>query len=144
MSRPGVKTAIYCCLALGAASGAQSALTKPVLLQTVELEDMSTDGGEAKLYRATTPALAPCRMDVIHYGESGRAGYVFIFGSRLQSATRTEYRYNLPYYMTGGGKVASTHSITLKSAAGRKQLEADFAEYKAKFDPRKLAQCETR
>jgi hypothetical protein len=128
----------FCTAAIpGAASG------KPTLLQTVEVKGMSTDGGEAKLYRASKAALAPCRIDVMLYGESGRTGFVFMFGSRLLAATRTDYRYNLPYYMKNGGRVAFTQSSTLKTADGRKQLTADFRDFKALFDPRRLAQCKT-
>lgn len=80
------------------------------------------------------------------WGEHGRAGWTFIFGSQLLAATITEYHYNRPYYVKGGGRVASMHSITLASAStkDRKQLMADFADFKAKFDPRKLAQCNSR
>jgi hypothetical protein len=126
-------------LCASAALGATSA--KPVLLQTVDIWGMSTEGGEGKLYRATKPALAPCRIDVLLYGEMGRTGWSFTFGSRLLSATRTNYSYNRPFYMKGGGRVASTHSITMRRETNRKQLMTDFAEFKALFDPRKLAQC---
>ena len=67
-----------------------------------------------------------------------------MFGSRLLSATRTDYDYNRPYYMKNGGRVVSTHSITLQSAKDRKQLTSDFADFRALFDPRKLAQCNSR
>jgi hypothetical protein len=138
-----VRRFVLCCAALFAGAPSEAGVAQSKLLQSVEIEGMSTDGGEGKLYRATKPALAPCRMDVMLWGESGRAGWTFMFGSRLVSATSTEYRYNRPYYMKGGGRVGSTHSITLASAKDRKQLQADFADFKAKFDPRKLAQCET-
>jgi hypothetical protein len=130
------------CLMMCVVTAAFAARTKSTLLQTVEVEGMSTDGGEAKLYHANTAALAPCRMDVMIYGEHGRAGFVFMFGSRLLAATRTEYRYNLPYYMKNGGRVASTHSVTLRSTEGRKQLQAAFRDFKPLFDPRNIAQCE--
>ena len=136
-----MKSVVYCSLVLCAAAAPEVVFAKPILLQTVDVEGMSTDGGEAKLYRATKPALAPCRIDVMLLGESGRAGWVFMFGSRLLSARSTDYRYNLPYYMPGGGKVASMHSITLRSAADRKQLTVDFTHFKGLFDPRTLAQC---
>jgi len=124
------------------ATPALGAGAKSTLLQTIEVEDRSTDGGEARLYHANMPVLTPCRIVVMLYGESGNAGWVFMFGSRLLSATRTDYDYNRPYYMKGGGKVTSTHSITLRSAKDRKELTGAFAEFKALFDPRKLAQCE--
>lgn len=135
-----------CCAALLAAASSEAGAAKPTLLQSVEIEGMSTDGGEGKLYRATKPALAPCRMDVMLWGESGRAGWTFMFGSRLLAGTSAEYHYNRPYYMKGGGRVASVRSITLESASAkdRKQLQDDFADFKAKFDPRKLAQCNSR
>jgi hypothetical protein len=129
------------CLVVCVATAAFAASAKSTLLQTVEVEGMSTDGGEAKLYRASKPVLAPCRIDVMIYGEHGRAGFVFMFDSRLLAATRTEYRYNLPYYMKNGGRIASTHSVTLRSAEGRKQLQAAFRDFKPLFDPRKIAQC---
>src|SRR3954471_16733795 len=103
-----VRSVLMLCAA--AALGAASA--KPILLQSIDIWGMSTEGGEGKLYRATTPALAPCRMDVLLYGEMGKTGWSFTFGSRLLSATRTEYSYDRPFYMKGGGRVVSTHSIT--------------------------------
>jgi len=36
----------------------------------------------------------------------------------------------------------STESVTLRTAEERKQLQADFLEFKVLFDPSKLAECE--
>jgi hypothetical protein len=132
------------CLALCAAAASGAVVAKPILLQTVDLAGMSTEGGEANLYRASEPALAPCRIEVWHYGESGKATYVFIFGSKLYSAVRTDFEYNMPFYMPKGGRVVSAHSITLRTAEGRKRLPTDFKEYEALFDPHKLARCRGR
>ena len=130
------------CLLTCAATTALAARPKSILLQHIDIWEKSTEGGEGKLYRATQAALAPCRIDVLLYGEMGKTGWTFMFGPRLLTATRTDYHYNRPFYMKAGGRVTSTVSVTLRTAEERKQLQADFLEFKALFDPRKLTECE--
>ncbi len=130
------------CLLIFSATTAFAARPKPVLLQHIDIWEKSTEGGEGKLYRATRAALAPCRIDVLLYGEMGKTGWTFTFGSRLLTAMRTDYDYNRPFYMKDGGRVTSTESVTLRTAEERKQLQADFLEFKVLFDPSKLAECE--
>lgn len=119
------------------------AFAKAVRLQTVNLNDrqMSTEGGEARLYRVKDAGRTFCRIEAIHYGETGKAIYVFDFGAKLFAAERREYRYDLPNYMDPGAKQTLTARTTLASREGRDSLPKDFAEYQSFFDARRLVRC---
>ncbi len=137
-----MNTRVFAALAL-AISVAAPATAKSIVLQTVNLNDreMSTEGGEATLYRVTSAKGAYCRIEAIHYGETGKAVLGFAFNPRLFSAVMRQYRYNLPIYWDGGGKVASVHTVTLETKEGAAHLPADFKEYLTFFDGRQLAKC---
>jgi len=47
---------------------------------------------------------------VLLYGEMGKTGWTFTFGSRLLTAMRTDYDYNRPFYMKGRRK-GDVHGI---------------------------------
>jgi hypothetical protein len=124
-------------------SAAIAAANRAVALQTVDLSDkgMSTEGGEAKLLRVTSGKSSYCRIDVVHYGETGKTTYGFAFNPRLFSAAKREYRYAEPIYTNPNVKVARTEVMTLKTPTGAKTLPTAFQEYRAFFEPRKLARC---
>jgi hypothetical protein len=121
------------------------AVAKLTRLQTVNLtgmkEFMSTEGGEARLYRTGDVKHGVCRIEAYHFGEMGKAIYVFDFGSKLYAAERREYRYNAFFYTTRNLKVTLTERTTLASLEGRNSLPKDFEAYKALFEARKLAEC---
>ena len=116
---------------------------KSVTLQTVDLNDkgMSTEGGEAKLYRVSTGKNVYCRIEAIHYGHGGKAIYGFAFKPRLFSAVRREYRYQQPIYIDPGAKQTLTSTETLKTKGGSATLPAAFKEYRSFFEVRKLESC---
>ena len=122
------------------------AVAKSTLLQTVDLTDMSmsTEGGEARLYRTGDLKHGVCRIEAVHFGEIGKAIYVFDFGSKLYAAERSEYRYDLPIHTSTNLKATLTEKTTLASREGRKTLLKDLETYKALFDARKLARCSGR
>jgi hypothetical protein len=117
-----------------------------VVLQTVDLTDkeMSAEGGEATLYRITTAKGAYCRIEAIHYGETGKAVYGFAFNPRLFSAVKREYAYDPPDFTAPNLKVRLARTETLKTKVGAATLPSDFKEYRSFFDPRQLAKCSRR
>lgn len=129
------------CASLAAPAVAASELT---LLQSVDVSETmpSTDGGVAELYRVSG-SLAQrgrCRIEAVHYGESGRMEYRFEFGPDLNHAESRDYDYNLPYYMEGGGQVASVTIESMSDGDAGKFREL-FPEYKAVFDAAELRKC---
>jgi hypothetical protein len=120
-----------------------AAISETTRLQTVDLSDrnMSAEGGEARLYRVTDAIGRHCRIEAVHFGETGRATYVFDFASKLNAAERREYRYDAPIHVNPNARQSLTESITLASPEGRKQLETDFEEYRSFFDPLQLSKC---
>jgi len=116
---------------------------KSVTLQTVDLIDkgMSTEGGVATLYRVSGGKSAYCRIEAIHYGESGKTIYGFAFNARLFSAVRREYRYDQPITVDAPSKQRLTSTETLETAEGSTTLPANFREYRAFFDARMMASC---
>jgi len=137
----------YACAALALSLlAAGPAFAKSVTLETVDLtaRGMSTEGGEAKLYRVTTSNGAYCRIQVIHYGETGKATYAFAFNPRLFSAVMRDYDYSQPIHAEGEIKVTLARSETLRTKNGSATLRAAFKEYRSFFDPRQLAKCSRR
>ena len=122
---------------------ADNAVAKPTVLQTVDLTDMnmSTEGGEARLYRANGVKHGRCKIAVVHYGESGKMTYVFEFDSKLYAAEAREYRYESPIYVNPNAKSILSRRNTLASRKGRETLPKDFDTYRALFDARRLARC---
>jgi hypothetical protein len=142
-----VRAALYLCAALGLIIvAAKPSFARSVTLQTVDLNDknMSAQGGEAKLYRVITARSAYCRIEAIHYGETGKAVYGFAFNPRLISAARREYRYDPPDFTAPKLKVRLADVQTLRTKKGSATLPADFEEYRSFFDPRQLAKCSAR
>lgn len=135
--------ALHICGAISALVMADVAVAKTTRLQTVNLNDklMSMEGGEARLYRVTNANGAFCRIEAIHYGETGKAIYVFDFAAKLFAAERRKYKYNLPIYMTSDAKETLSERTTLASSEGREALTKEFEEYKTFFDARQLAKC---
>lgn len=131
-------------ITIGAAALAASpASAKQVLLQTVEVDGQSAEGGEARLYRILPSG--ECRIEAIYYGEGGRVGFEFRFGSRLKSALKREYRYKVPYYVPPQERrVVSVRLTTLMTAAGRRTLPAEFESHKGYFRPELLSTCSAR
>ena len=130
-------------VAVLAVAPADIAIAKGTILQTVSLNDtdMSTEGGEARLYRTGDRRRGGCRIEAVHFGEAGKAVYVFDFGSKLHAAERREYHYDVPIHLDPHAKASLTATMTLESGEGRKLLAKDFAKYKALFAARNLARC---
>lgn len=128
------------CAALAPASIASAKTTR---LQTVNITErqLSLEGGEAILYRVDDGKRRFCRIEVIHYGETGKAIYVFDFAAKLFGSERREYHYSASIYDGSNYEAILTERTTLASRNGRKTLPNDFVESKAFFDARQLAKC---
>jgi hypothetical protein len=114
-------------------------MARPVVLQTVELDGMSAEGGQGTLYGE---AAGRCRIEAIYYGEGGRVKFEFEFGPSLRWALKKEYRYKVPYYIPPDERrVTSVRTTVLNSAEGRRILPAEFQTHKGYFDARQLAKC---
>lgn len=116
------------------------------VLQVVDLTElgMSTEGGEATLYRVPDALGAACKIEVIHFGETGKSISVFEFGRKLVAAETREYRYKVPLYVDAKAKPILTAKVTLASPKGREALPKEFEAYKSTFDPNQLAKCSGR
>jgi hypothetical protein len=133
---------LYICGVVGSALLlAEAAVAKMTVLQIVDLTElgMSTEGGEATLYRDNDTL--DCRIEAIHYGETGRSILVFAFGSKLISAEATEYRYKTPLNVDPKAKLILAKKTNLESRAGRETLPTQFETYKSLFDAGNLAKC---
>lgn len=122
---------------------AAPALAADQVLQVVDLSDkgFSTEGGEAKLFRLVNSRLGACKIEVVHYGETGRTALRFIFDRRLRFAARREYGYNGHIATTSNLKVTLRREINLASAEGAREFPAAYAESRGHFDASRLAQC---
>ena len=129
--------------ALGLALYPQSASAAAVLLQAVNLTDqnMSTEGGEATLFRLTNQKPVRCKIEVVHYGETGRTTYRFIFADKLHYAARREFSYPRPIYEMRRLRMSLKRELLLASPEGTSVLPGDFQTYKAFFKSAKLRQC---
>ena len=139
-----MKLALHLCGAIGSAlliTGA--AVAQMTVIQVVDLSDkgLSTEGGEATLYRVKNSNPKLCKIDVIHYGEEGRSILEFEFGTKLRAAEAREYRYKVPLAVDPKAKPKLTKKTTMASRAGRESLQKEFETYKALFDPDDLAKC---
>jgi len=125
---------------------AGTAVAKSTVLQIVDLSElsMSTEGGEATLYRVNKVKHAVCRIEAIHLGETGKMIQVFDFGSKLYAAEQREYRYKAPLSVDSKAEPILAKKITLTSEEGKQSLPKDFETYKALFDPSQLAKCVER
>lgn len=119
------------------------AVAQQAVIQIVDLTEMgmSTEGGEATLYRVKDVKPPLCKIDVIHYGETGRSILEFEFGTKLLAAEAREYRYKTPLYVDPKAKPVLIKRTTLTRGEGRQSLPKEFETYKALFDERQLAQC---
>ena len=139
-----MKLPLYLCGAVGSVllltdvANAQMAV-----MQIVDLTEtgMSTEGGEATLYRVKYAKPSVCKIDVIHYGETGRSILEFEFGSKLLAAQVREYRYKTPLNVNPKSKPILRKKTTLASRDGRQLLSKEFKTYKSLFDARHLAKC---
>ena len=124
----------------------QAALARPVMLQTVDLSDtdMSAEGGEAKLLRMNARTGSICRIEVVHFGETGKMTYRFDFGSRLEAAVMQEIRYAVPLSIAPEAKVVSRRTVTLAESDGARSLPQQYRTYRAMFLRRHLARCTVR
>ncbi len=135
-----MKLSLYMCGAIcSALTLAGTAAAKSTVLQIVDLSEMamSTEGGEATLYRVNKVKHAVCRIEAIHLGETGKMIQVFDFGSKLYAAEQREYRYKAD----AKAEPILAKKITLTSEEGKTSLPKDFETYKAMFDPAQLAKC---
>jgi hypothetical protein len=139
MRRALIVCSSFCAISLAT----EPCAAKSVTLQTVDLNDkaMSTEGGEATLYRVSTGKSVYCRIEAIHYGETGKAIYGFAFNPRLFSAVRREYDYEQPIYIDPGARQTLTSTETLETKEGSATLPAAFREYRSFFDARNLSRC---
>ena len=135
---------IYICGVVGSALLlAEAAVAKMTVLQIVDLTEagMSTEGGEATLYRDNDAVGVVCKIEAIHYGETGRSILVFEFGSKLITAEANEYRYKTPLSVNPKAKLILSKKTTLSSRQGRESLTKEFETYKSLFDANNLAKC---
>ena len=137
-----MRTAIVAGLALFATPASAA----DVLLQTVDLIDQgwSAEGGEVKLFRVTKMTTGNCKIEAVHYGETGRTTYRFIFSQRLNFAAKREYRYPESIATMKKVEMKLVSEILLNSELGKEMLPMDFDTYKAFFDPAMLAACSSR
>lgn len=133
-------------LAVGIALLAAPSSAADTLLQTVDLTDQgwSAEGGEAKLFRVTGVTTGRCKIEVVHYGETGRTTYRFLFSANLNFAAKREYRYPEPIASMKKVTMKRTSEALLSDPAWRQMLTEDYATYRAFFDPAKLAACAAR
>lgn len=135
---------------VGAAGSAllltEVAAAQQAVIQIVDLTElgMSTEGGEATLYRVKDAQPTLCKIDVIHYGETGRTILEFEFGSKLLAAEEREYRYKAPLSVDPKAKPVLTRKVSLDSREGRQTLTKEFETYKSLFDASHLAKCRGR
>ena len=111
------------------------------LLQTVDLNGMSTEGGEAELYLSAGPLRGLCTIEVVHYGETGKTSYTFTFQQHLIDAIKLEFEYSAPIYENPDFKTKLARTTILRSKLGRQTLPRDFEDYKARFRKSALAKC---
>ena len=136
-----MKGSAYFVAAIWLASASNAVSAKAHLLQTVDLNGMSTEGGEAELYLSKGPIRGLCSIKVVHYGEMGKTTYEFFFQRHLIDAIKLEFEYSAPIYEDPNFKSKLAKTTTLRSKLGRQTLRPDFEEYKALFQTNALAKC---
>lgn len=116
---------------------------KSVRLQTIDLSDrgMSSEGGEAILYRVIDGKSIYCRIAVVHFGETGKTTLGFAFNPRLFSAVQRNYDYATSVNLDPRAKIVRVRVESLKTKAGAATLPAAFPQYRSLFDSRKLRAC---
>lgn len=114
------------------------------VLQVVDLSEkgMSSEGGEAKLFRLTNSRLGACKIEVVHFGEMGRTTLRFLFDRQLRFAARREYSYSGHIASTPDPVMTLRSEANLSSPGAAGELRLAYAEYRAMFDPAKLSRCE--
>ena len=119
------------------------ALAADRVLQVVDLSDkgMSTEGGEAKLFRLIGSPNGTCKIEVTHNGETGYTSLRFVFDRQLRFAAQRTYSYDGHIFELTNLKPRLTREINLSSPEGARELPPMYSEYRAFFDPAKLAQC---
>ena len=135
---------LYICASVGlAALIAGAAAAQQTVIQVIDLTEkgMSTEGGEATLYRVKNSWPTICKIDVIHYGETGRSILEFEFRSKLQAAEEREYRYRVPLAEDPKAKPKLTKKVTMANKTGRETLQKEFETYKSLFAASDLEKC---
>ncbi|WP_294124205.1 hypothetical protein [Sphingomonas sp.] len=132
------------CGAIGSAvliSG--TAIAQQTVIQVIDLSEkgMSTEGGEATLYRVRNTRPTICKIDVIHYGETGRSILEFEFGAKLNAAEAREYRYKVPLAEDPHAKPKLIKAVTMATREGRETLQKEFETYKSFFSASDLEKC---
>lgn len=130
----------YICGAL-LISGA--AIAQQTVIQVIDLSEkgMSGDAGEATLYRVKNTRPTVCKIDVIHYGETGRSILEFEFGTKLTAAQTREYRYKVPLAEDPKAKPKLVNTVTMATREGRDALQKEFETYKSLFAASDLEKC---
>lgn len=139
-----MKLPYYLCGAVGSVLLLTDAvMAQMAVIQIVDLTErgMSAEGGEATLYRVKYAKPTICKIDVIHYGETGRSILEFEFGSKLLAAEAREYRYEEPLALNPKAKPVLSKKVKLESREGRQSLPKEFETYKSLFDASHLAIC---
>ena len=121
----------------------QNSFASEAIIQVVDLNKFvqSSQGGIARLYYVPDARDTPCRMEVEIYGDDGRVEYKFLFGSMLNSASRTKFIYNEPIYVNSRPKESIGEKINLGSSGRYKNLVDDFNHYKKFFAAKKMIKC---
>lgn len=132
------------CGAIGSApliSG--TAIAQQTVIQVIDLSEkgMSTEGGEATLYRVRNTRPTICKIDVIHYSETGRSILEFEFGVKLNAAEAREYRYKVPLAEDPHAKPKLIKTVTMATREGRETLQKEFEAYKSFFAASDLEKC---
>ena len=119
------------------------AVAQQKVIQVIDLTEkgMSTEGGEATLYQVKNSRPTICKIDVIHYGETGRSILEFEFGAKLNAAEAREYHYKVPLAEDPKAQPKLTNRVTMTSWEGRETLQKEFETYKSFFAASDLEQC---
>lgn len=139
-----MRRTLYICASLGSAALiGGTAIAQQTVIQVIDLTEkgMSTEGGEATLYRVENSWPTFCKIDVIHYGETGRSILEFEFRSKLQAAEAREYRYKVPLAEDPKAKPKLTKKVTMASREGQETLQEEFDTYKALFAASDIKRC---
>ena len=122
---------------------AAAAVAQQTVIQVIDLTEkgMSTEGGEATLYRVKNSRPTICKIDVIHYGETGRSILEFEFGAKLNAAESREYHYKVPLAEDPKAKPKLTKTVTMVTQEGRETLQKEFETYKSLFAASDLEKC---
>ena len=118
-------------------------IAQQTVIQVIDLSEqgMSGEGGEATLYRVKNTRPTICKIDVIHYGETGRSILEFEFGTKLNAAESREYHYKVPLAEDPKAKPKLVNTVTMATREGRDALQKEFEKYKSLFAASDLEKC---